>query len=973
VISSTPSPSQSLSSSPSKVTVIFSEPIDLKYSEIKVLDADGKQIDNKDASYLPGDQTGVSVSVSNLKDGVYTVSTNVLSQTDGHVTKNAFVFAVGEAKISTNVTNSENQSAQVYIPEAISRFPALLGQVMIVGASFAALWLWKPISNISWLRGRLLSAKIQIDLRLATFFLIASIILLISNFAMIFVQAMAINGSLIDVLTTRFGNVLIVRTVLSLVVLGISIFEFRRKKQSGFSFTKEENIGIFSVGIALLITTTMIGHGAGAKELSAVIVDFVHNLAASLWIGGIIYIAFILIPILRKVVSEQEEKICTMLIWIPRFSTIVVIILGIISFTGPFLLYTLEGNMDLLLPSYYGKTLLVKLLLGAAMIIIGGYNQAVIFSKTLKSVALRTERQAQLQIGDGEFDEYHDDTQVNRSKGKLNYDRNISDNGIKYFNKFSKSAKIEAIIGIMLLASVALLVNTGLPSSEFQNNSANIQLPVNQNHNPSGLNSVSFIDNNTKVYLSIKPFSVGNNNFTVSFSDAQNDPIDVDSALVKYSQTEKSIGPITADLVKVSDGVFKVQASFGIPGIWSLEVQGIPKVPNRPSIVASFDNLLVKPNLNQFEFKINEFPIPGSARPLFPLFDAQRNVIWFGDTTINASENAGIFELNLNSNKYVEHKINGTIIITLLAMDSKGKLWYVDPLTKIIGSFDPANNSTSIIKLQPTVIPTSIALDQNDNIWITSPTTNQILQYNSSGQLTKNLKLGKDSSPFNIIVDKNSGILWLADEKGKIASINPSTDSISVFAPHGINNTLASPTALIIDPVSGNIFISQHEGHKVTMFNPVTKSFKDFDLDPSGLPFGMEFDSFGNLWIAQHTLGKLSVLDPQSGLTREISIPNKSPFVQWLTSDSNGNIWMAEQGSNSLGMVSSTVNPTKVQISPETSRANTTVEITQSQSTYATLIGLGILIGIVASVVMYSKSIIDFASSNSIVRKKGTG
>ena len=331
---------------------------------------------------------------------------------------------------------------------------------------------------------------------------------------------------------------------------------------------------------------------------------------------------------------------------------------------------------------------------------------------------------------------------------------------------------------------------------------------------------------------------------------------------------------------------------------------------------------------------------------------------------------AGIFELNLNSNKYVEHKINGTIIITVMAIDSKGKLWYVDPLTKIIGSFDPSNNISNAIKLQPTVIPTSITVDSKDNIWITSPTTNQILQFNNSGQLTKNLKMSKDSSPFNIISDKNSGMLWLADEKGKIASIDPSTDSISVFAPRGINNTLASPTALKIDPISGNIFISQHEGHKVTSFNPITKSFRDFDLDQSGLPFGMEFDSFGNLWIAQHTLGKLAVLDPQSGLSREINIPNKNPFVQWLTSDSKGNIWMAEQGSNALGMVSATVNPTKVQISPETSTTNTNVEINQSQSNYATFIGIGILIGIVASVIMYSKSIIDFGSSMSIVRKK---
>ena len=39
-----------------------------------------------------------------VKDGVYTVSTTVLSQTDGHVTDNAFVFAVGEAVFPANIT-----------------------------------------------------------------------------------------------------------------------------------------------------------------------------------------------------------------------------------------------------------------------------------------------------------------------------------------------------------------------------------------------------------------------------------------------------------------------------------------------------------------------------------------------------------------------------------------------------------------------------------------------------------------------------------------------------------------------------------------------------------------------------------------------------------------------------------------------------------------------------------------------------
>ena len=42
VTKSDPTPSQSLSAPPSKVDVYFSDPVDIKYSEVKVLDSDGK-------------------------------------------------------------------------------------------------------------------------------------------------------------------------------------------------------------------------------------------------------------------------------------------------------------------------------------------------------------------------------------------------------------------------------------------------------------------------------------------------------------------------------------------------------------------------------------------------------------------------------------------------------------------------------------------------------------------------------------------------------------------------------------------------------------------------------------------------------------------------------------------------------------------------------------------------------------------
>ncbi|MGI0060403.1 MAG: copper resistance CopC family protein, partial [Nitrosotalea sp.] len=94
---SDPIASQSLLAPPTKVDVYFNDPVDIKYSEIKVLDSDGTEIQENDQHYIGNDQTALSVSLpSDLKNGIYTISTKVLDQTDGHVTEDAFAFGVGQ-------------------------------------------------------------------------------------------------------------------------------------------------------------------------------------------------------------------------------------------------------------------------------------------------------------------------------------------------------------------------------------------------------------------------------------------------------------------------------------------------------------------------------------------------------------------------------------------------------------------------------------------------------------------------------------------------------------------------------------------------------------------------------------------------------------------------------------------------------------------------------------------------------------
>ncbi|HEY7080924.1 MAG TPA: copper resistance CopC family protein, partial [Nitrososphaeraceae archaeon] len=228
VIDSNPSPSQSLKTPPSKVQVSLSEPVDERYSKVSVVDANGKVVDKKDVHYVNGDHTLLSVSLpSTIPDGVYTVSTKMLSEVDGHVTDNAFVFGVGKATIPSNMgktgSSSTQPSSQLSVPDAIARFPSLVGQVIIVGGAFATLWIWKPISRIGWLNVSIENTKRQINRSFISLMLIGSIILVVADFAMIYVQAYSINATVIDAIATNFGGIWVIRIILSLILFCISL------------------------------------------------------------------------------------------------------------------------------------------------------------------------------------------------------------------------------------------------------------------------------------------------------------------------------------------------------------------------------------------------------------------------------------------------------------------------------------------------------------------------------------------------------------------------------------------------------------------------------------------------------------------------------------------------------------------------------------------------------------------------------
>ena len=362
VIDSTPAPASSVNTVPAQIEIEFVDPIDLRYSQIKVLDSNGKTIQNNDWHFTNNEHTKTAVSLPpDTPNGIYTVYTKVLDATDGHTTTNAFVFAIGQP-IPQNLLNAKTNISFadiVSVPDAIARYPALVGQIIVVGAVFSSFWVWKPISRIPALDNVTKIMRSEINKSTTKIVLIGSTIILAGNIAMITSEIMSINSGILEAINTTFGNVWIVRMVLSLALFGIALLSYLKQKKSNTMLSKSQIITLFALGIAILTTTTVISHGAASGKILPPILDFIHNVVASLWIGGVIYLAFVVAPQLRKTQDEKSSASILSLI-IPQFSTITITLLGLVVITGPFLLYALENNLSLTLASIYGEILIVK-------------------------------------------------------------------------------------------------------------------------------------------------------------------------------------------------------------------------------------------------------------------------------------------------------------------------------------------------------------------------------------------------------------------------------------------------------------------------------------------------------------------------------------------------------------------------------------------------------------------------------------
>jgi putative copper export protein len=321
-------------------------------------------------------------------------------------------------------------------------------------------------------------------------------------------QAVSLSSELgIDISTTftilsstPVGPVWNIRVITSLIIIASSItcyvFEKKSSIKKGqqtdpknnsnpFSLKRGKKRGVFFNGFLYIIllagavciySNSMVSHNTALSFLPslAIAFDWFHFMAVSIWLGGLFYITLILLMTIRLSIKKNGKTDGTisgsfdvntlhdssyfLALLLPYFSLIATISLGIIGVTGLYMAWIHLHTVDAIFTSSYGNILTIKLLLILPMVILGGYHQIKLHG-SLMTVA---------SLSKGGRDKQGE--KINACSIESSNDRKRGTFPLQYDSseKFSKTVKIESLIGIGVLVAASFLTITSPPSISLQ-------------------------------------------------------------------------------------------------------------------------------------------------------------------------------------------------------------------------------------------------------------------------------------------------------------------------------------------------------------------------------------------------------------------------------------------------------------------------------------------------------------------------
>lgn len=497
-----------LDTPPEQVTLAFSEAVVVPADAVRVYDRDGARIDTGPPAHPDGRSHEVTADLTDLGDGAYVVSWRVVSA-DSHPIHGAFTFRVGDAPVGDTqallqqLLNAEGSSHTVGVVYGIVRFAAFAALILLVGGVAFLFSVWP--AGLQRARTLLVGAWV------AAVTTTAAGICLQAVYATTRPLGDALRWSIVnDVFDTRFGRAWLARLLLLAIAAPLLALAARSDHRR-----RTLAVPLGALALVVLATPGIAGHpGADSPAALTVAADTAHLAAVSFWLGGLTLLTLL---VLRH--GDVDDAVAVVRRFSPAaFASVVVILV-----TGAFQGWRQSRSVDAVTDTTYGRLLLAKVALFAAMVSLAALSRA------------RVRRRAfapGLNAGPGAAAASPPLVRLRRAVGG------------------------EAVVAVGVLALTALLVNT-LPARIALAQPFTAELHTRE----------------VLIDVTVDPAKAGPadlHTYTLTHTGAVTD---VEELAVELSLPGRDIGPLDVPLQRAGPGHF---AAYGfdipIPGVWQLDV-----------------------------------------------------------------------------------------------------------------------------------------------------------------------------------------------------------------------------------------------------------------------------------------------------------------------------------------------------------------------------------------------------------------
>ena len=386
LVRSEPSANSILDTPPDRITIWFTEPMESRFSEIQVLNSAGSRVDNEDSTVDANDLTVMSVSLSSLPDGTYTVAWHNLSTIDGHTLRGAFAFSIGEPISETAAEHGLDVPLFQSPEEPFIRWLVLLSALALTGGLVFELLVSGPVLTAAGTRSPLGRLRPRLRSRSQRLLWFALIMLLAASGAQLLMQAAtlfevpsleAAGAPAMEVLqTTEWGRMWLWRAGLAVLVGALFllplIVRFRRAPRQDRLVTILLWLALIA-SLGILLTISMTSHAAATIGIArfALINDIVHLTAAAVWVGGLMHL-IAGTPLFIGGISESPRRHALSRL-VRRFSAAAALSVIVLIITGVYSAWA-QVTEFAALDTPYGTALIAKVAVITVLLLIAAVN-----------------------------------------------------------------------------------------------------------------------------------------------------------------------------------------------------------------------------------------------------------------------------------------------------------------------------------------------------------------------------------------------------------------------------------------------------------------------------------------------------------------------------------------------------------------------------------------------------------------------